>query len=413
MEPLVAAASFDVEKIRKDFPILGTKMNGHPLVYLDNAATAQKPLAVIERMDRFYREEYANVHRGVYTLSQTATSECEKVREKCRRFLNAKKSAEIVFVRGATEAINLVAFAYGRKFCQAEDEVIITQLEHHANTVPWQRLCEEKGLVLRVVPVNDRGELILEEYRKMLSDRTKIVAVTHISNVLGTVNPVKQITQWAHEAGAVVLVDGAQGVVHGKVDVHDLGCDFYCFSSHKIYGPTGIGVLYGKSRHLEAMDPFMTGGDMIESVTYEKTTFAKPPYKFEAGTPAIAEIVGLGAALEYLEKTGLDKIHAYEKELLDTATQALSAVPGVHIIGTAAEKAAVISFVMDGVHPHDMGTILDQQGIAIRTGHHCAQPVMKRFSVPATARASLAFYNTHGEVRKLAAALEKVREVFK
>ena len=409
----MTTSGFDVKKIRKDFSVLAQKMNGHDLVYLDNAATTQKPAAVLERMDRFYREEYATVHRGVYTLSQKATRVCDDAREKCRRFLGAKKTAEIVFVRGATEAINLVAQAFGHKFFNKDDEIIISVMEHHANIVPWQRLCEEKGLTLRVIPMNDRGELDLEEYRKMLSGKTRLVAVAHVSNALGTVNPVKEMTEWAHEEGAVVLIDGAQGVVHEKVNVQELGCDFYCFSGHKIYGPTGIGVLYGKLRHLEAMDPYQTGGDMIESVTFERTSFARPPFKFEAGTPAIVEIVGLGAALDYLEALGWDAIRAHEKDLLQFGTQALSAVSGLRLIGTAREKVSVLSFIMDEIHPHDVGTILDQEGIAIRTGHHCAQPVMQRFGLPATARASFALYNTREEIRLLAESLEKVKEVFR
>ncbi len=410
---MLTAKLLDVEKVRKDFPVLSHQMNGHPLVYLDNAATTQKPLAVIERLNRFYREEYATVHRGVYTISQRATWECDQVREKCRKFLNAKKSAEIIFVRGATEAINLVAHGYGRKFVKKGDEILVSAIEHHANLVPWQVLCAEKGAALKVIPVNDQGELCLDEYRKMLNPRVKIAAFTHMSNALGTINPIKLMTELAHAEGAVVVVDGAQGVVHEKVDVQDIGCDFYCFSSHKVYGPTGVGVLYGKWAHLDAMDPYQTGGEMIVTVTYEKSTFANPPLKFEAGTPAIAEIVGLGPALDYLENLGWSAIHAHEKSLLVSATRKLSEVSGLEIIGTAKEKAAVVSFVLTDIHPHDIGTILDQEGIAIRTGHHCAQPVMKRFHVPATARASFALYNTEAEVDRLVQGLTKVREVFK
>lgn len=410
---MLTAQSLDIKKIRKDFPVLSEKVHGHPLVYLDNAATTQKPSCVIDRMDRFYRAEYATVHRGIYTLSQKATAECEKVRESCRRFINAANISEIIFVRGATEAINLVAAAFGRKFFKPGDEIVISAIEHHANIVPWQRICEEKGLSLRVVPVNDQGELVMEEYKKLLNKRTRLVAVIQVSNALGTVNPVREMTRLAREAGAWVLIDGTQAVPHMKVDVADLDCDFYCFSGHKIYGPTGIGVLYGKKERLEAMDPYQCGGEMIESVTFEKTTYAKPPAKFEAGTPAIAEIIGLGPALDYIEKTGLDRIAACEHELLGEATQKLSRVPGLKIIGTAAQKAAVISFTMDGIHPHDIGTMLDWEGIAVRAGHHCAQPVMKRFGVPATARASFAFYNTSEEIDRLVKGLEKVREVFK
>ncbi|MBI3313779.1 MAG: SufS family cysteine desulfurase, partial [Candidatus Omnitrophica bacterium] len=343
----------DAKKIRKDFPVLSHKMNGKPLVYLDNAATTQKPVSVIERINRFYRDEYATVHRGVYTLSQNSTWECDLVRERCRKFLNAKKVEEIIFVRGTTEAINLVAAAYGRKFIKAGDEIVISAIEHHANIIPWQQLALEKDAKLKVIPVNDAGELILEEYQKLLkSGRVKIVAVNHISNALGTINPVRDMIRMAHDAGAVTLIDGAQGPSHQKVDVQDLDCDFYCFSGHKIYGPTGIGVLYGKLAHLENMNPYQTGGEMIETVTFEKTTFAKPPLKFEAGTPAIAQIVGLGPALEYVENLGIEKIEAYEHELLEEATRKLSEVPGIKFIGQAAEKAAIISFELANIHPH-------------------------------------------------------------
>ena len=410
---MIEMQTLDVKKIRKDFPVLAHKMNGKPLVYLDNAATTQKPISVIERVNRFYRDQYATVHRGAYTLSQNSTWECDLVRERCRKFLNAKKTSEIIFVRGTTEAINLVAAGYGRKFIKAGDEIVISGLEHHANIVPWQQLCEEKNAKLKVIPVNDSGELIIEEYQKLLkSGRVKIVAVNHISNALGTINPIQEMIHMAHEAGAVILIDGAQGAAHQKVDVQDLDCDFYCFSGHKIYGPTGIGVLYGKLEHLEAMNPYQTGGEMIETVTFEKTTFAKPPLKFEAGTPAIAQIVGLGPALEYMENLGFDKIEAYEHELLVEATQKLLQVEGLRIIGEAKNKAAVISFELADIHPHDIGTIVDQEGIAIRTGHHCAQPVMQRFGVPATARASFSFYNTREEIDILVKALGKVSKVF-
>ncbi len=410
---MLMTQTLDVKKIRKDFPVLSREMNGKPLIYLDNAATTQKPLPVIERINEFYRNEYATVHRGVYSLSQDATFECDEVRENCRKFLNAKRTSEIIFVRGATEAINLVAAGYGRKFLKAGDEILITAMEHHANIVPWQQLCEEKGLLLKVALMNDRGELILEEFKKLLGKRTRLVAVTHVSNALGTINPIQEMTQWAHEAGAVVLIDGAQGAPHSKIDVQQIDCDFYCFSAHKIYGPTGVGILYGKLEHLEAMDPYQFGGEMIEIVTYEKTTFTKPPHKFEAGTPAIAQIVGLGPALDYIQNLGFDKIEAYEQELLQDATRKLSEVKGLKIIGTAAHKSAVVSFVLEDIHPHDIGTILDQEGIAIRTGHHCAQPVMQRFNLPATARASFSFYNTKEEIDALVNGLKKVHEIFK
>lgn len=404
--------TLDVKKIRKDFPVLSVKMNHKPLVYLDNAATTQKPLAVIERINRFLREQYATVHRGVYTLSQNSTWECDQVREKCRQFLNARKTAEIIFVRGATEALNAVAFGYGRKFLKKGAEILITGMEHHANIVPWQQIAAEKEAILKAVPISDRGELQMEDCRKLLNAKTKIVAVTHVSNALGTINPIREIIELAHKAGAIVVIDGAQGAPHLKADVQELDCDFYCFSGHKIYGPTGIGVLYGKYDLLEKMDPYQFGGEMIEIVTLEKSTFAKPPLKFEAGTPAIVEIVGLGPALDYIQSIGLDKIEAYENELLTYATERLLQVKGLKIIGTAAKKAAVISFTLGDIHPHDIGTILDQEGIAIRTGHHCAQPVMTRFGLPATARASFAFYNTKEEVEVLVKSLEKVKKVF-
>ncbi len=406
-------APFPVEKIRKEFPILTQKMNDQAFVYLDNAATSQKPLAVIERLSKFYRNENANIHRGVYTFSQNSTRECEEAREKIQHFLNAKESAEIIFVRGATEAINLVAATFGRKFLKKDDEILISEIEHHANIVPWQQLAEEKGLKLRVIPVKDNGELDLEAYEKMLGPRTYLVAITQVSNSLGTINPVREMIKAAHHAGAVVLVDGAQAVPHMKVDVQDLDCDFYVFSGHKVYGPTGVGVLYGKRKHLEAMPPYQTGGDMIESVTFEKTTFAKIPAKFEAGTPAFAEIIGLGTAIDYLKSLGLDEINRYEHELLEYATEKLSKIPGLTIIGTAPDKASLISFELEGIHPHDVGTVLDQYGIAVRAGHHCAQPTMKRFGVPATTRASFAFYNTKAEIDVLVKGIEKVIQVFK
>jgi len=404
--------AFDVEKIRQDFPILHRTIRGKPLVYLDNAATSQKPQVVLETLHHYYTAENANIHRGVHFLSQQSTQAYEEARSKVARFVHAADEREIIFVRGTTEGINLVAHSYGRKHVQAGDEVIISTMEHHSNIVPWQLLCEEQGAILRVVPINDAGEFLLEEYAELLNPRTKFVAVTHVSNALGTINPVRQIIAMAHHWGVPVLIDGAQAVPHLQVDVQGLDCDFYAFSGHKLYGPTGIGVLYGKTALLDAMPPYQGGGDMIRSVTFEKTTYNALPYKFEAGTPHIAGGIGLGAALDYVQAIGLDTIRAYEHTLLGYATAALAALPGVRIIGTAQEKASVISFVRDGVHPHDIGTILDLEGIAIRTGHHCAQPVMARFGVPATARVSLAFYNTREEIDALVQALHKVLEVF-
>jgi len=398
--------------VREDFPILQQKVHGKPLVYLDNAATSQKPVTVIEAEERFYREYNSNIHRGVHQLSERATKAYEDARVKIQHFLNAGEAREIVFVRGTTEAINLVAMAYGRKNVQAGDEIVISAMEHHSNIVPWQILCEEKGARLRVAPVNDRGELIFEEFEKLLNSRTRLVSVAHVSNVLGTINPVREIVEAAHRMDVPVLVDGAQAAPHLKVDVRELDCDFYAVSSHKIFGPTGIGVLYGKAGLLEAMPPYQGGGDMISSVSFEKTTYNVIPYKFEAGTPNIAATIGLGAAIDYINQLGLENVAAYEHELLEYATEALSGIPGVRIVGTARQKASVISFVLDGIHAHDVGTVLDQEGIAVRTGHHCAQPLMERFQVPATARASLAFYNTKEEVDRLAAGIEKVKHIF-
>ena len=404
--------AFDVKRIREDFPILKQKVHGKPLVYLDNAATSQKPAQVMEAILRFYTRDCSNVHRGVHLLSERATEEYEGVRHKVQRFLNAFDLREIIFVRGATEGINLVAQTYGRQNVQAGDEVLITAMEHHSNIVPWQMLCEEKNAVLRVAPINDRGELILEEFEKLLNRRTRLVAVAHVSNALGTINPVSQIVQMAHALNIPVVVDGAQAVPHMKVDVRELGCDFYTFSGHKAFGPTGIGVLYGKERLLAVMPPFQGGGDMISSVTFEKTFYNSLPYKFEAGTPNIAGVYGLGAALDYVNQIGLANIASYEHALLAYATEAISQIPGVRIIGTAREKAGVISFVLAGVHAHDVGTVLDREGIAVRTGHHCAQPVMDRFGVPATVRASLAFYNTKQEINALAAGIQRVKALF-
>jgi cysteine desulfurase/selenocysteine lyase len=403
---------WDVERIRRDFPVLHQTVNGKPLAYLDNAASSQVPQLVIERGTRYLREEHSNIHRGVHYLSQRATSAYEGAREKVRRFINAREARECIFVRGATEGINLVMHGYGRKFVGPGDEIVISEMEHHANIVPWQMLCEEKGARLRVIPMNDAGELLLDEYEALLNERTKIVAVTHVSNALGTVNPIKEIVRIAHARGIPVLVDGAQAAPHLPIDVQDLDCDFYAISGHKMFGPTGSGVLYGKAELLERMNPFMGGGDMIRSVTFERTIYAGLPNKFEAGTPAIASQIGLGAAIDYLNSIDRAAAYAYEQELLRYATERLSSIRGVRVIGTAREKASVISFTVENVHPHDIGTILDQEGIAIRAGHHCAQPVMQHFKIPATARASFAFYNTKEEVDRLAAAIEKVIEVF-
>ncbi len=402
----------DVEKIRADFPILHRTVHDKPLVYLDNAATSQKPQAVIDAVSRYYEQENANIHRGVHYLSERATEDYEAARKAVQAFLNAEHAHEIIFVRGTTEAINLVAQTFGRVNVGAGDEVLITGMEHHSNIVPWQMLCEEKGAKLRVAPINDNGELLLDEYAKLLGPRTKLVAVTHVSNALGSVNPVREMVELAHARNIPVLLDGAQAIPHTRVDVRALDCDFYAFSAHKLYGPTGIGVLYGKSTLLDAMPPYQGGGDMISSVTFEKTIYNKLPYKFEAGTPDVAGVIGLGAAIKYVNGIGLEKIAAHEHDLLAYATQEVSAIPGIRLIGTAIDKAAVLSFIFDGVHPHDVGTILDQEGIAIRTGHHCAQPVMQRFNIPATARASFAFYNTKQEVDALVKGIEKVREVF-
>ena len=406
-----SATAFDVQKIRKDFPVLHQKVHGKPLVYLDNAATTQKPLAVMEAIGNYYRHDNSNIHRGVHTLSERATEAYENVRAGAQKFLNAADNKEIIFVRGTTEAINLVAQSYGRKNVGSGDEVLITAMEHHSNIVPWQLLCEEKGARLRVAPINDRGELLLDEFEKLLGPKTKIVAVGHLSNALGTINPVREIVRMAHARNIPVLVDGAQAVARMPVDVQALDCDFYALSSHKLYGPTGVGILYGKTRLLEAMPPWQGGGDMIASVTFDKTVYNRLPYKFEAGTPNIADTIGLGAAIEYVNGLGLEEIEQHEAGLLAYATSAVESIPGVRVIGTAAEKAGVLSFVMEDIHPHDIGTILDSEGIAVRTGHHCAQPVMQRFNVPATARASFGLYNTREEVDALVAGIHKVREV--
>ncbi len=405
-------AGLDARKIREDFPVLKQKVHGKPLIYLDNAATAQKPQSVIDAVRKFYEVDCANIHRGVHELSQRSTAAYEQARVKVKQFLNARSKSELIFVRGTTEAINLVAQTWGRKNVKAGDEIVIGAMEHHSNIVPWQLLCEEKGARLRVIPINDRGELLLEEYEKLLGPRTRMVAVGQVSNALGTVSPVRQIVEMAHKAGALTLIDGAQAAPHMKVDVQALDADFYAFSGHKLYGPTGIGMLYGKSKLLNAMPPYQGGGDMIRTVTFEKTTYNELPYKFEAGTPHIAGGIGLGAAIDYVNRIGIEAIGAYEHELLVYGTEALSRIPGLRLIGTAREKAAVLSFVMEGIHPHDIGTVLDRMGIAVRTGHHCAQPVMDRFQVPATTRASLAFYNTTAELDALEAGLRKVREMF-
>ena len=399
-------------RVREDFPILQRRVRGKPLVYLDNAATTQKPQSVIDRIVRYYREENANIHRGVHALSVEATDAYDAARERVQRFINAAEAREIVFVRGATEAINLVAATYGRAHLQRGDEVLISEMEHHSNIVPWQMVCEERGAGLRIVPITDTGELRLDEYERLLGERTRIVAITHVSNALGTVNPVTEIVQMAHQRGAVVLVDGAQAVAHMPVDVRAMGCDFYVFSGHKIFGPTGIGVLYGRAALLENMPPYQGGGDMIRSVTFEHTSYGDIPQKFEAGTPNIAGVVGLDEAIKYVTAIGLSSVAAYERELLAYSTDALSDIPGLRLTGTAARKAAILSFVIDDIHPHDIGTILDQNGVAIRAGHHCCQPLMARLGVPATARASLAVYNTREEVDALVASLRTAKAVF-
>jgi len=406
------SVDWDVEHVREDFPVLRQHVNGRPLVYLDNAASSQVPQVVIDRGSRYLEEEHSNIHRGVHYLSQRATTAYEGAREKVKRFINARDVKECIFVRGCTEGINLVMHGYGRKFVGPGDEVVISTLEHHSNIVPWQMLCEEKGAKLRVIPMNDAGELLLDEYNALLNERTKLVAVGHISNALGTINPVKEMIATAHKQGIPVLIDGAQGVPHLTVDVQDLDCDFYAFSGHKMFAPTGSGVIYGKREWLEQMTPFQGGGDMIRTVTFEKTTYAGLPNKFEAGTPAIASQIGLGAAIDYLNSIGRERAFQYEHELLSYATERIGPIDGIKLIGTAREKASVLSFTIDGVHPHDIGTILDQEGIAVRAGHHCAQPVMHRLGVPATARASFAFYNTRAEIDALALAIEKVIEVF-
>jgi cysteine desulfurase/selenocysteine lyase len=407
-----ARSRLDVEALRRDFPILAREVHGRPLVYLDNAATTQKPEAVIGAGADMYRRSYANIHRGVHQLSVEATDAYEQAREKVRGFVNAAEAREIVFVRGTTEGINLVAQTFGRQRVGEGDEVVITALEHHSNIVPWQLLCEEKKAHLKVVPIDRTGEVRIEELERILTPRTRIVSVAHVSNALGTLLPVRRIVDIAHARGIPVAIDGAQAVPRLPVDVREIGCDFYAFSAHKMYGPTGIGVLYGRADLLDSMPPFQGGGDMISSVTFEKTTWNVLPYKFEAGTPDIAGAVGLGAAVDYISKIGIENVTAHEKDLLDYATGSLTGLPGLTVIGTAREKIGVLSFTLDGIHPHDIGTVLDREGIAIRTGHHCAQPVMHFFGIPATARASLAVYNTRGEIDALTEGIRKVQRMF-
>ena len=410
--PAPFARAFDVERVRRDFPILERNINGRPLVYLDSAASSQRPRPVLRAIEEYETHSHANVHRGVHALSQAATEAFEGARERARRFINARSTREIIFVRGTTEGINLVAQAYARPRFKPGDEILITGLEHHANIVPWQMVCEQTGCTLKVAPIDSRGELVFDEFLKLLNPRTTLVAVAHVSNALGTVLPVKRIVDAAHAVGAVVVVDGAQAVPHSVVDVRALGCDFYTFSGHKLYGPTGIGVLYGREELLTAMPPWQGGGDMILTVSFEKTTYNELPWKFEAGTPNISGAVGLAAAMDYVENLGVEAIAAHEHELLTLATAQLERIPGIKIVGTAPHKAAVLSFTLEGVHPHDLGTILDHEGVAIRTGHHCAMPVMTFFGIPATARASFGCYNTEKDVAALVTALGKAREVF-
>ena len=404
--------NWDVEKVRNDFPVLSQTVNGKPLVYLDNAASSQVPHSVIDRTSKYLTEEHSNIHRGVHYLSQHATTAYEAAREKVKRFINAPDVKECIFVRGTTEGINLVAHSYGKKFINEGDEILVSQMEHHSNIIPWQMIADERGAKVVVIPMNKRGELVIEEYDRLLNERTKVVAVAHVSNSLGSVNPIKEMTETAHKFGVPVCVDAAQSVPHFPVDVQELDCDFFVFSGHKMFGPTGSGVVYGKRKWLDEMPPYQTGGGMIRTVSFEGTTFAPIPEKFEAGTPAIAAGIGLGAAIDYINELDFAAAAAYEHELLEYATARLADIPGVTIVGTAANKASVLSFTIEGIHPHDIGTILDQQGIAVRAGHHCAQPTMQFFDVPATARASFAFYNTREEVDKLADAVQKVIEVF-
>jgi cysteine desulfurase / selenocysteine lyase len=412
LQAVAPAGAYDVERIRADFPILDLKVNGKELVFLDNAASSQMPRPVIDRLERYQTAEHANIHRGVHYLSEAATAAYEGARRKVQRFINAREEREVIYTRGTTDSINLVMHGYGRAFLREGDEIIVSQLEHHSNIVPWQMLCEEKGTKLRVIPCNDAGELLMDEYQGLFNAKTRLVAITHVSNALGTINPVKEMIAFAHERRVPVLVDGAQAVPHMKVDVQDMDCDFYAFSAHKMCGPTGIGVLYGKASLLEKMQPYQGGGDMILSVTFEKTTYNVIPHKFEAGTPPIAAGIGLGATIDYLESIGMDRIAAHEHELILYATEAFSTLEGVRIVGTARNKAAVLSFTVKGVHPHDVGTILNEDAVAVRTGHHCAQPVMQRFGIPATARASFYLYNTLAEVDALVAGVHRVQKIF-
>jgi len=406
------SAGLDVARLRSDFPILRLKVNGNPLAYLDNAASSQMPQPVLDRLIRYQTQEHSNIHRAVHYLSETATAAYEEARGRIQKFINAREVREVIYTRGTTDAVNLVMHGFGRAFLGRGDEIILSQLEHHSNIVPWQMLRDEKGCRLRIVPCNDAGELLLDEYAALFNERTRLVALTHVSNALGTVNPVKQMTAQAHARGVPVLVDGAQAVPHLPVDVQDLDCDFYCFSGHKMFGPTGIGILYGKAHWLEKMQPYQGGGDMILSVSFERTVYNTIPHKFEAGTPPIAAAIGLGAAVDYLTDIGMRHIAAWEHELLTYATKQVGALPGVRIIGTARDKASVLSFTVAGVHPHDVGTLLNEDGVAVRTGHHCAQPVMQRFAIPATARASFAFYNTFQEVDQLVAGIQRVQKIF-
>lgn len=404
--------NLDIQKIRNDFPILSLQVKGKPLVYLDNAATTQKPQIVMDRLEEYYRSENANIHRGVHYLSQKATDEYEAARKYIQKFLNAKSSNEIIFTRGTTESINLIASSFGRKFLQAGDEILISAMEHHSNIVPWQMICEQTGAKLKVIPINQKGELVFEDFEKLLTEKVKLLSIVYISNALGTINPVKKMIQMAHEKNIPVLVDGAQASAHVKVDVQDLDCDFYAFSGHKTFGPTGTGILYGKEKYLDLLPPYQGGGDMIAYVSFEKTTYNELPYKFEAGTPNIGGAIALKSALEYLENVGLENVEHYEADLLKYATEQALKIEGLKIIGEAKEKASVLSFELQDIHPHDIGTVLDTEGIAIRTGHHCAMPVMTFFKVPATARASFAFYNTKEEVDVLIEGIKKVKKVF-
>jgi cysteine desulfurase/selenocysteine lyase len=405
-------SNIDVWKIREDFPILKAKVRGKDLVYLDNAATTQKPQIVIDKLVQYYSEMNSNIHRGVHYLSELSTKEFEKARKIVKKFINANFDEEIIFTRGTTESINLVASSFGKKFINEGDEIIISAMEHHSNIVPWQMVCEERGAILKVIPMNDDAELMMDEFKKLISEKTKLVSIVHISNSLGTINPIRNIIKIAHQAGAKVLIDGAQSVQHLKVDVNNLDCDFFVLSGHKLYGPTGVGILYGKKELLEAMPPYQGGGDMIRSVTFEKTLYNDLPYKFEAGTPNIADGIALGTAIQYVESIGLDNIYEYEMELLNYGTEKLLEIPELRIIGTAKEKASVISFVLDNIHPHDVGTLLDREGVAVRTGHHCTEPVMRRFDVPATSRASFSFYNTKEEIDALVKAIKRTILMF-